>query len=398
MRVIFHIDMDAFFASVEQVDNPEYAGKPVVIGSDPKGGRGRGVVSTASYEARKIGIHSAMPISKAYSLCPEAVFVKPRMNRYSEISDGVFKIFSKYTPLVEEVGIDEGFLDCTGSIKLFGTPVEIAQKIQKDIFDTFRLTASIGISSNKSVSKIASDMNKPNSITVCDDGGEKEFLAPLPVEKLWGVGKVSLEKLKPIGIRKIGDLVSLGENTIVSIFGKHGRDLWLLAQGIDMRPVIPIPPERKSVSEEHTFEIDTHEEEKILPIITRMSDVISSRVRSLGLRGRTIFIKIRLTGFETFTRQTTMPYMVDDMATLKRESMKLFNGFDRKDKAVRLIGIGITGFSREDIPDEQTSLFGSDVRPPSKSDMVLDKLRSRFGGKVSRGSLMNIDEQHTPDT
>lgn len=391
MRVIFHIDMDAFFASVEQTDHPEYAGKPLVVGADPKGGRGRGVVSTASYEARKFGIHSAMPVSKAYSLCPSAIFVHPHMDRYSEISDGVFRIFNNYTPLVEEVGIDEGFLDCTGSIKLFGSPVQIAEKIQKDIFDTYKLTASIGIASNKSVAKIASDMNKPNGITVCDEGKEREFLANLPVEKLWGVGKVTLERLKPVGIRKIGDLVSLGEKNLVSMFGNHSRDLWLLAQGIDMRPVIPIPAERKSVSEEHTFEVDTRDDEMILAIITRMSDVVSSRVRSLGLRGRTICMKIRLTGFETFTRQTTMPGMFDDMATLKREAVKLFKTFDRKEKAVRLIGIGMTGFSRLDTPDEQPSLFGDDPRLQSKSDMVLDKLRSRFGEKISRGSLMDTD-------
>jgi nucleotidyltransferase/DNA polymerase involved in DNA repair len=392
MRVIFHIDMDAFFASVEQVDHPEYAGKPLVVGADPKGGRGRGVVSTASYEARKFGIHSAMPVSKAYQLCPDAVFVKPRMERYSEISDGVFSIFGRYTPLVEEIGIDEGFLDCTGSIRLFGPPVEIAKKIQEDIRRTYGLTASIGIASNKSVAKIASDLHKPNGITVCEEGKEREFLAPLAAEKLWGVGKVTLEKLRAVGIRKIGDLVNLGEKTIVSMFGKHGRDLWLLAQGIDMRPVIPLPAERKSVSEEHTFDIDTRDEEAILAVITRMSDVISSRVRALGLRGRTISMKIRLTGFETYTRQATMPWMFDDMATLKREALKLFRNFDRGEKAVRLIGIGMTGFSREDAIEEQCTLFGEETRPRSKSDIVLDRLRAKFGDKVSRGSLIDPEE------
>jgi DNA polymerase IV len=392
MRAIFHIDMDAFFASVEQADNPEYAGKPVVVGSDPKGGSGRGVVSTCSYEARKYGIRSALPISKAYSLCPHAVFVRPRMGRYAQISEGIFEIFNQYTSLVEEVGIDEGFLDCTGSVKLFGTVEEIARRIQRDIYNTYHLTASIGIASNKSVAKIASDLNKPNGITLCEQGKEAEFLAPLSIGKLWGVGKKTFEKLEALHIRTIGDFAALGCASAQSIFGSQGESLWLLARGIDDRAVIPLPAERKSVSEEHTFERDTENESDIAAVMLRMCDAVTSRVRAMGLRGRTCALKIRLEGFETYTRQSTCDEAYNDMATLKNQAMTLYQNFDRKNKRVRLIGVGMTGFESVDCIEKQGSLFPSEKSITRKSDKLLDEMRARFGKKICRGSLVDHNE------
>jgi DNA polymerase-4 len=390
VRIILHIDMDAFFAAVEQLDHPEYRGKPVIVGADPKGGKGRGVVSTASYEARKFGVHSAMPISKAYEKCPHGIFVHPHMRRYVKVSAKVYEIFGNFTPLVEGVGIDEAFLDCTGCTKLFGNGREIAEKIRKAIREETCLTASVGIASNKSVAKIASDMNKPDGITECPPGEEAAFLAPLHVGKLWGAGKKTVARLESLGIRRIGDLAALEQNAAVSMLGSSaGLDLWYLARGIDSRPVIPDGVDQKSISEEHTFEHDTDDERAIARVMLSMSDNVTSRLRE----ARTVFIKIRLTGFETFTRRVTLDEPFDDMAALKRESAALFNGFDRDGKCVRLIGVGVANLVDVKCGEFQQSLFPPVSEKARKSEKLLDDLRARYGEKISRASLLDSPDK-----
>ncbi|HEY1405741.1 MAG TPA: DNA polymerase IV [Spirochaetota bacterium] len=397
MRVIMHIDMDAFFASVEQIDHPEYQGKPVIVGADPKGGAGRGVVSTASYEARKYGIHSAMPISKAYERCPHGIYVHPHMRRYVEVSNCVFEIFHRFSPLVEDVGIDEAFLDCTGCRKLFGTPREIAEKVKKAIFEETGLTASVGIATNKSVAKIASDMNKPDGITECPPGQELSFLAPLPIGKLWGAGKKTVEKLESVGIRKIGDLAGIDPALAESLMGKSGLHMWYLARGIDRRPVVSEPQERKSISEENTFECDTDDAHQIASVILAMSDKVTSHLRASQMLARTVTVKIRLEGFETFTRQITLSEPFSDMATVKNESSRIFSEFDRHGRMVRLIGVGVTNLLPIEHEEEQGELFPILKKKTSKSEKLLDDLQARYGKKVSRGSLIIRDNESDSD-
>jgi len=397
MRVILHIDMDAFFAAVEQVDNPDYRGKPVIVGADPKGGLGRGVVSTSSYEARRFGVRSAMPISKAYEKCPHGIYVIPRMWRYIEISNKVYEIFSRYSPSVEDVGIDEAFLDCTGCERLLGTPREIAEKIKADIFRETSLTASVGIASNKSIAKIASDMNKPDGITECPMGKEREFLAPLPIGKLWGAGKKTVEWFESAGIRKIGDLARLDPSLAEKLLGKSGLHLWSLALGIDSRPVIPGSHERKSISEEHTFEHDTDDESVISSVILLMSDRVTARLRAESMSARTVNMKIRLTGFETYTRSITLAEPFCDMATMKNQSLDLFNAFERNNRNIRLIGIGVSNLTSRVCEEEQGVLFPPKETKNAKGEQLLDDLKNRYGKKISRGSLLRIREDFDRD-
>lgn len=383
-----HIDMDAFFASVEQNDNPELRGKPVIIGADPCNGTGRGVVSTCSYEARKFGIRSAMPISRAWKLCPNGIFISPRMERYTEISEQVFDIFQQFTPDVEILGIDEAFLDCTGCSSLWGDPYTMAKKIKMRICNDIGITASIGIAANKSIAKIASDMNKPNGITFCKSGEEAEFLSLLPVGKLWGAGPKTVERLYSIGIRTIGDLALTSEQLLVSIFGETGNHLYQLSHGIDNRPVDSISSLRKSISEEITFMTDTDDIERIHFEILRMSDNVSHQMRKESFLGRTVSLKIRLEGFDTFTRQSTLSKPFSGMKTLKDESLSLFNKFDRDSKKIRLIGVGVSGLIKKSEYTEDLFLFDDAIIKDTRCDELLDALKDRFGNCISRASLL----------
>jgi nucleotidyltransferase/DNA polymerase involved in DNA repair len=394
MSVILHIDLDAFFAAVEQLDNPAYRCKPVIVGADPKEGRGRGVVSTASYEARKYGIHSAMPISTAYKLCPQGIFLPPRMKRYSMISDEFMGILSQYTPLVESVGIDEAFLDCTGSVRLFGNGHEIAKKIQMQILKEIGITSSIGIAVNKSLAKIASDLKKPNGIIECPKGGEAEFLYPLQIGKLWGVGKVLRAQLNSYGLKTIGDLASLNPEHLHSLLGDTGLHLWKLANGIDNRPVLPDHQDNKSISEEHTFFVDTSDENEIKKIITGMADRVTMRLRESNQKARTVTMKIRFEEFETYTRRRTFPDLFDDMATLKVESIKLFESFNKDSRLIRLIGIGVSQLHSNSISDNQISLFPQKNTKHQISEKLLDGLRIKYGKKVSRASTLEKTDKY----
>ena len=239
MRSILHVDMDAFYASVEQLDNPAYKGKPVIVGADPRGGAGRGVVAACSYEARKFGVRSALPISRAWKLCPQGVYVRPRMSRYVEVSHQVMEIFGRYTDLVEPLSIDEAFLDVTGSAALLGTAEQIARKIKSDIRETTELSASVGVAPNKFLAKIASDLRKPDGLVVVQENGIADFLRDLPISRLWGVGPKTEQRLKPLGVKTIGQMAALPRESLIRSFGNLGEHLHQLSHGRDDRPVIP---------------------------------------------------------------------------------------------------------------------------------------------------------------
>ncbi|TAL30736.1 MAG: DNA polymerase IV [Spirochaetes bacterium] len=398
-RIILHVDMDAFYAAVEQMDNPALRGRPVVVGADPKGGRGRGVVSAASYEARAFGIHSALPISKAFSLCPHAAFLPPRFHRYQELSSQVMDILKSFTPLVEQLSIDEAFLDCSGCEWLWGAPAEIGRKIKDAIQSQTGLTASAGVATNKSIAKIASELDKPDGLTVCPPGREREFLAPLPVKALWGAGKKTVEILHTMGLMTIGDVAACTRASLERILGKMGTHLWTLAQGIDDRE-ISLEWERKSFSEETTFERDVDDEALIEHTLTHLADTLSRRMRRDGLRCKTISLKIRVEGFKTYTRSRTLDAAIDDTRTILDTALGHFRNFDREGRKVRLVGIAITGL-REPGPESarQLTLFEESAGPPPDSpqspgtDSLLDSMKSRFGDKVTRATLL----KNTPD-
>lgn len=400
-RTIVHVDMDAFFAAVEQHDNPDVRGKPVVVGADPKAGRGRGVVCAASYEARKFDIHSALPISLAYKRCPHAIFIRPRMSRYCEVSNQIMDILTNFSPVIEPISIDEAFLDCTGTEKLFGPPLELGKAIKMRIFEQTGLTASVGIASNKSIAKIASDLKKPDGLTICPFGEEKKFLAPLPVSKLWGAGKKTVQYLHTLGIFTIGDLADLPAMDIEKKLGKSGVYLWQLANGIDDR-IVETEWEVKSISEEITFEKDTDNAEILEKTILDLSDQVARRTRRENKVGKTITLKIRLEGFETHTRSTTLQLPVNDMFSIRDAALKLLRTFNRGTKKVRLLGVRISNLSMEENQDYKERLLFedgciNDIIKKKKIESVLDALRSEFGRRVTRASLMNLSSKKDDD-
>ena len=379
--VILHVDMDAFFASIEQKDNPAYRGKPVIVGADPKGGMGRGVVSTASYEARKYGIHSAMPISKAYSLCPNGIFVRPRMEKYVEESKKLMSILNEFSPLVEQISIDEAFLDCTGTKKLFGNPVELAKKIKDRIKSEALLTASVGIASCKSVAKIASDLQKPDGLTYCTPGKEVEFLADLDIRHLWGAGEKTIELLKKSGYNKIGDIAFSNAKKMIALLGKSGLLLWQLSRGIDPRSVEP-KSIRKSIGKEITFHNDVDDDYYIEKTIMRLVDYIALEMRKRETGGKRITLKIRLEDFSTFTRSKTLSYATNSSKIIRDIAIDKFRNFDRKDSKVRLIGVAVSNlFFKDDVQQDQKSLFdfepesGPGINDVLSSDWNKDKLQ-----------------------
>lgn len=392
-RVILHVDMDAFYAAIEQHDNPALKGKPVVIGADPKEGSGRGVVSTCSYEARKYGIHSAMPISKAYKLNPGAVFIRPRMARYREVSDHIMDIFSRYSPSVEPLSLDEAFLDCSNSGRLLGTPVEIGEKIKAEIFRETGLTASVGIAANKSVAKIASDLHKPDGLTFCPEGEERHFLEKLDISKLWGVGKKSRERLIALGFLTVGDIAKAQPETMRSLMGKPGFWLWCMANGIDERDVARERSERKSMSLEVTFSSDLDDYSELVPTIKYLCDKLSWSLREEGLKARTVNLKLRYEGFETITRSFTFLNYVDDYTTLQQTVFDLMEKSPSSGRKIRLIGVGYTNLA--DADDEfQGDLFENSLaNEEKKKDSIIDTMRGRFGFKVTRASLLEKPEK-----
>lgn len=403
-RIIVHVDMDAFFAAVEQLDNPQLRGRPVVVGADPKTGRGRGVVCAASYEAREFGIHSALPISKAYRLCSSAVFVRPRFERYIELSRSVMEILGGFSPVVEQISIDEAFLDCTGTERLFGPPEKLGRMIKDRIFEATGLTASVGIAPNKSIAKIASDLEKPNGLSICRYGGEREFLARLPVKALWGAGKKTVGLLRQMGLHTIGDVAAANPADLDRLFGQWGRHLWTLANGIDDRPVGE-EGERKSYSEEITFESDVDDERLVERTLFELADELTRRIRRDGLRCKTVTLKLRMEGFETHTRSLTLPEPVDDTQTIRSVAVDHFRGYARSGRRVRLVGINVSNLVGADEEIErQLDLFScaekngsSRIQPVHDSDKLLDALKKRFGDKVKRATLLGRNARRGGD-
>jgi nucleotidyltransferase/DNA polymerase involved in DNA repair len=383
-RYIVHVDMDAFFASIEQRDNPSLKGKPVVIGADPKQGLGRGVVSTASYEARKFGIHSAMPISIAYNRCPNATFLPPSMHKYVSASKQIHAILDTFTPNIEQVSIDEAFLDITASFHLFGSPLATCKLIKEKIKKETKLTASIGLAPTKMAAKIASDINKPDGIFEVKPESLLNFLWPLPVEKISGLGEKSKITLNRAGINTIGDLAKRGIKELVSVFGKNGEYFWYLAKGIDESEVKQ-SEEVKSISNEVTFEEDTLDEKLIKRELLSLSESVSDRLRQERFKARTITLKIRVTGFHTYTRAITIAKSTNFVDEIYKTAGRIYfdfvssNDFNSKTK-IRLIGIKASNLIDAGIKD---SLFdeGRDKKKES-IHKAIDKIKEKFGDNI----------------
>jgi DNA polymerase-4 len=339
---ILHADLDAFFASVEQLDNPALRGRPVVVGGSAES---RGVVAAASYEARAFGIHSAQPMRTALVRCPELVRVSPRFSRYREISEQVMTIFHRWTPLVEPLSLDEAYLDLSDRLA-DATPEEVreaAARIKSEVREATGLTVSVGAGTTKSVAKVASDLKKPDGLVVIPAGAERIFLAPLPAGKLWGVGPKAQERLQRIGVQTIGDIAALDRRWLEDRFGKWGQMLHDLARGIDPREVTP-ERETKSVSVETTFAEDIWNPAQVDECLVELVGQVCLRLRRHDLRGRTVTLKLRDAGFETHTRQRTLPAATDDEATVLEAARRLLAHELTPGRRFRLLGIGLSGF------------------------------------------------------
>ncbi len=384
--------MDAFYAAVEQLDHPEYRGKPVVVGADPKAGRGRGVVSTASYEARKYGIHSAMPISQAYRRCPQAIFVFPRFERYAAISRQVMNILRDFSPQLAQISIDEAFIEVTQTANFHGGAKSLAEKLKARIKNETGLTASVGVAPNMFIAKVASDLQKPDGLTICEAGQEKAFLAPLPIKKLWGVGPKTEAHLQKMGFSTIGQLAQCSQKALAERLGKWGAHLWELANGIDDRPVEDWGP-RKSISQEHTYDQDVADPQIVEQTIWHIADGLSADMRRSDLKGQVLTLKIRLEGFETFTRQRKLPEFTNDAETMRQLALEIFRKFDRQGKKVRLIGLGMSHLNN--VGGEQLSLFQTEEQTRrDKVSNLLDTLRAKHGEEAAtRASLLGADPE-----
>lgn len=386
MRSILHVDMDAFYASIEQLDHPEYKGRPVIVGADPKGGKGRGVVAACSYEARKFGIRSALPISRAWKLCPEGVYVRPRMQRYAEVSGQIMEIFRQYTDLVEPLSIDEAFLDITGSTALLGTPEHIAQSIKRAIRESTGLNASIGLAPNKFLAKIGSDLKKPDAFVIVDANDIEGFLRELPISRLWGVGPKTEHRLHDMGFRTIGQIAAAGREELVRSLGSLGEHLYQLSHGKDDRPVVP-NWEPKSISSETTFDEDTDDREVLLKTILELSDHVARRLRKDGYRARKVTLKLRYSNFSTHTKQNSLDKLIltgNEIAAIARF---LFSQFPLNQK-IRLIGVSAGDLHRDGGHPQQLPLFASS-RDREKLSHTIDEIKEKFGtDAVRRGSQL----------
>jgi DNA polymerase-4 len=383
-RKIIHIDMDAFYASVEQNDNPALKGLPVIVGGDPQR---RGVVSAASYEARTYGVHSAMPSSQARRLCPGGVFLPVRMDRYREVSAQIFRILREYTPLVEPLSLDESFLDVTGSGKLFGPALEIARTVKHRIRETTGLTASAGIAPNKFLAKIASDYRKPDGLVEIKPEEVQGFLRDLPISKLWGVGKATEEVLKGMGILKAGQLALFPGGQIEKRLGKFGLELMALARGEDERPVSP-ESEAKSVSQEETFTPDLEDLEPMKKVLLDQAERVGWELRKQKLKGSTVTVKVRYPDFTLVTRSLTLPSPTDQGIEIYQTAMKLLPRTEALQRKARLLGVGISNFIHHDDP-EQYLLFASRREKTERSVEAMDRIWDKFGPEaIKRASLL----------
>lgn len=380
-RQILHVDMDAFYAAVEVLDDPSLAGRPVVVGGTPAG---RGVVAAASYEARRFGVHSAMSAARARQLCPTGVFRRPRMQRYVDVSGQILAILQEYTPLVEPLSIDEAFLDVTGCERLFGSAAAIGRTIKDRVRREVGLTASVGVAPNKFLAKLASDLEKPDGFVVIEAAAARDTLAALPVRKLWGVGEVSERELRRHGIRTIGDLARAPRSLLAGCFGEHAAQLLDLAAGRDDRPVIPAH-EAKSIGNEVTFAADIADPEELRGVLDLLAEKVAWRLRRHGLRGRTVTVKARFPDFATHTRSETLQQTTCSTATIRAVARELLERrLDRRGRPLRLVGVTVSQL--EGRAAVQGELFSDPTGAREAAlDSLVDRVRDRFGPLLRRG-------------
>jgi DNA polymerase-4 len=381
---ILHVDMDAFYASVEQRDRPELRGLPVIVG----GLAGRGVVSAASYEARRFGVHSALPMATARRLCPHGVFLPVRMRRYAEVARQIRDLFFAFTPLVEPLSLDEAFLDVRGCVRLLGPAEEIARRIKERIRAETGLTASVGVAPNKFLAKLAGDLGKPDGLVVLPPERVRDFLAPLPVGRLWGVGAKGEKRLHGMGVSTIGQLAALPERILVDHFGATGRHLWQLAHGEDDRAVLP-DREAKSISTETTFVQDIGDRDVLRGCLLDLVDHLGGRLRHEGVRGRTLELKIRASDFRTRTRAQALAEATSTTDVLWQAAAALLErSLSRELLPVRLLGVGVTRLTSD--AAVQRDLFdGAGRERQGALDQAIDAIRGEFGaGAIRRGSLL----------
>jgi DNA polymerase-4 len=384
-----HVDLDAFFAAVEQLDDPTLRGRPVIVG----GLGNRGVVSTASYEARVFGVHSAMPMARARKACPHATFLAPRGKRYAEKSAEVMAILETVTPLVEQLGIDEAFLDVAGARRLLGTPAEIAALVRRRVLDATGLTISIGVASTKFLAKLCSDLAKPDGVLLIEPGTERAFLAPLPASRLWGVGPATLRKLDRMGVRTIGDVANLDEHLLTGALGSSlGGHLHALARNDDTREIV-VDRAAKSIGAEETYATDLKTRDECERELVRLADRTCERVRHSELVARTLTLKVRFGDFETRTRARTLPEATDISTVVVAAARELLGAFDVT-RGVRLLGLSLSQFRErpptQSVLDLVDGVTDEQHRTERRAavEHAVDEVRDRFGSQAVRPATL----------
>ncbi|MBL8817490.1 MAG: DNA polymerase IV [Planctomyces sp.] len=391
--MILHVDMDAFYASVEERDDPRLRGKPVIVGGTPEG---RGVVAAANYVVRKFGVQSAMATARALQLCPHAIVLRPRMEHYAQISKEIRGIFHRYTPLVEPLSLDEAFLDANGCERLFGSVETIGRAIKTDIRNELNLVASVGVAPNKFLAKLASDMDKPDGFTVIEPAAVQSILDPLPVSRIWGVGKVTRQRFDRLGIQTIGQLRTLSMQHLHDEFGQHGEHFWQLARGIDNRPVIA-DREAKSISHETTFAEDISDMDILRAWLMELTEQVARRLRSHEVQGRTVHLKVRYSNFDTYTRAKSVSPATNGTKQLwSVASQLLASELPDRPLVVRLLGMGVSNLQKEQ-PVQQKLFAEDDHEKDARLDQVADQIRSRFGtASLRRASAVQHNAEHKP--
>ena len=374
-RWIIHLDMDAFFAAIEQRDHPEYRGHPVVVGGEADR---RGVVATASYEARPYGVHSAMPTAEARRRCPHAIFLLPDHHKYSQVSRQIMGILHTFTPLVEQVSVDEAFLDITGCERLFGPPPEMARRIQERVLQETQLTCSLGVAPNRFLAKVASDLRKPAGLVVVDPNSVEDFLRDLPIEKLWGVGEVTAGALRRLGLTTVGRLAAYPREILEERFGEHGRHLHALAHGQDDSE-LTLGAQRKSLSAETTFARDTSDPELLDATLLDLSERVGQRLREQALAGSTIVLKLRFADFRTLTRREARSEPTTEDLVIYHPAPRLLQPHLGTGRQFRLLGVGVSNFTA---PGQPTLFAASHRQRPV--DAALDQIRAKHGDAALR--------------
>jgi DNA polymerase IV (DinB-like DNA polymerase) len=342
-RIILHMDMDHFYTAIEEREHPDYKGKPVVVGADPKEGKGRGVVSTSNYEARKAGVKSGIPISRAWKLCPEAIYLPPNFPLYIQVSNEIMEIARRYADKFEQWGLDEAFLDVSSRVKDYHEAEAVAKQLKREIEEKEKLTCSIGMGPNKLIAKTASDYQKPDGLTIVKENEAEAFLAPLPVRRLLWVGRKTEAKLKKMGVNTIGDLARYDPTLLAEAFGMMGKQMHLMARGID-RSDVEARTEVKSISHETTFEEDTDDAEVVLKALDALATDVSKEVAEQKLFFKTVTIKVRYENFETHTRSKTLAFITNRVQDLQKTAREMLKPYLEADRKIRLIGVRASNF------------------------------------------------------